>query len=116
MAVTLTSADAGNLPYYIDGAQKRTHKELTLSGTYATNGFSVTAANLGLNSIDTCTAIVKTGANAADALGAVQVDVASTGATATFELWSDDESTGPGELTNGDTVTNTVLLVVSRGS
>lgn len=110
MAVTITTADAGELPYYIEGNRKKTIKDITFSGTYATGGVDVTAANLGLNHIDHAHAVVRTPANATDALSSVSFSRTSGQAG---KLIAYDNS--PAQITAADTVTNTVVRVTAFG-
>jgi hypothetical protein len=112
MAVTVSAADVGDKPYYIVGSQKKTVKDVTLTGTYAAGGVAITAANLGLNSIDTASVEIQTQANAADILSNTQSQIASAGGTLTVELWDDT----PAEVTATDTVTGTILRVTAFGS
>jgi hypothetical protein len=112
MAVTVTSADVGDKPYYIEGSQKKTVKDVTLTGTYATGGVLITAANLGLYHVDTADVEIQTQANAAGTLSNIQSQIPATGASLTVELW--DET--PAEITNADTVTGTILRITTRGS
>ena len=110
MAVTVTSADVGDKPYYIVGSQKRTVKDVTLTGTYVAAGVAITAANLGLNSIDTASVELQTQVDASDSFTNIQSQIASSGATLTVELW--DETP---EENSGDSVTGTILRITSYG-
>ena len=110
MAVTFTTADAGSLPYYIEGARKRTIKDITFSGTYVTGGVDVTASDLGLNHVDHAHAAVRTPANATDALSSVSFSRTSGQAG---KLIAYDNT--PAQISNGDTVTNCVVRVTAVG-
>ena len=111
MAVTVTSADVGDKPYYIEGSQKKTVKDVTLTGTYATGGVLITAANLGLYHVDTADVEIQTQVNV-DIFSNIQSQISATGASLTVELWDGT----PAEITNADTITGTILRITSRGS
>ena len=110
MAITSSIANAGELPYYIDGARKRTIKDITFSGTYVTGGVDVTASDLGLNHVDHAHAAVRTPANATDALSSVSFSRTSGQAG---KLIAYDNT--PAQISNGDTVTNCVVRVTAVG-
>ena len=74
--MALTFADAGSLPYYIEGNRKRVVKTVTMDSSYASGGEVVTAADLGLNHIDYAKAQIKVNSNSSDSL--VSVNFAKT--------------------------------------
>lgn len=105
--MALAFARKGYLPYRIVGDQKRTVTDVTFDSGYVTNGEAVTAADLGLNVIDTatCNDVTATGA-------AVNV------ANATFDLANSkillfDET--PAEVANAADVATTVVRVEAWG-
>jgi hypothetical protein len=112
MAVTVSAADVGDKPYYIVGSQKKTVKDVTLTGTYAAGGVEITAANLGLYNIDTVAVEIQTAANAVDSIATTQSNIDSTGGHIDVELWEET----PAEITATDTVTGTILRVTAYGS
>lgn len=110
MAVTTAIADEGSLPYYIEGSRKKVAKVFTLTGTYVSGGVDVTAANLGLNHIDYATAQIKTPANSADTIAAVDFSKTS-GQAGKLVLYD----ASPAEITAADTVTGTTVEVQAWG-
>ena len=111
MAVTSAIADAGSLPYFIEGARKRTVKDFTLTGTYVADGVAWTADNLGLNNVDHAEAEIKTPVSDVSSEG-LFVDLVRTSGQAGFLKFYDHNQT---EITAGDTITNTVVRVTARG-
>ena len=111
MAVTSVITDAGSLPYYIEGAQKKTVKDFTLTGTYAANGVAWTAANLGLNHVDLGSAQIKTPVNDGGNEG-LFVDFVRTSGQAGFLKLYDHNQT---EITSGDTISTAVIRVTAQG-
>lgn len=109
MAVTVAGAQVGDRPYYIEGANKRTVTDLTLTGTYVTGGVAVTASDVDLNYVDHATAEINVNANASDSVATVGVAETSTG----FSLLFYEES--PAQITNGDTVTGMIVRVTAWG-
>lgn len=112
MAVTSAIANAGDLPYYIEGSKKRTVKDFTFTGTYAANGVAWTAANLGLNHVDHGYVEIKTPVSDAASEG-LFVDFVRTSGVAGFIKIYDHNQT---EITAGDTLTNMVVRVTAYGS
>lgn len=105
MALSFTRR--GSTPYTIVGHQKRTVTDVTFDSGYVTGGEAVTAANLGLNSIDTafCADLTATG-------GVINV------ASATFDHANSkillyDET--PAQVANAADVQTTVVRVVAQG-
>ena len=112
MAITTSIADAGRLPYYIEGCQKKTVKDVTYTGTYASNGVAWTAAELGLNHVDHGSAQIKTPVTDTTSEG-LFVDFVRTSGQAGFLKHYDINETEP---TNGaDTLTGTVVRVTAYG-
>ena len=112
MAITVSIADAGELPYYIEGNRKKTIKDFTYTGTYASNGVAWTAAQLGLNHVDHATAQIKTPVTDTTSEG-LFVDLVRTSGQAGFIKHYDINETEP---TNGaDTLTGTVVRVTAVG-
>jgi len=111
MAITSAIADGGELPYYIEGARKRTIKDFTLTGTYAANGVAWTAANLGLNHVDHAAAQIKTPVTDTSSEG-LFVDLVRTSGQAGFIKFYDINET---EITAGDTLTGAVIRVTAYG-
>lgn len=110
MAVTFTTADAGSLPYYIEGARKKTHKVLTLTGTYVTGGVDVTASDLGLNHIDWAEAVLKVNANATDSVASI--DFSKTSGQAGKVVFYEES---PAQISNGDTLTGATVQINAVG-
>ena len=52
MAVTVTPSVLGIDRYQLVGRERVSRRTLTLSGTYATGGFAITAADFGISDID----------------------------------------------------------------
>ena len=111
MAITSAIADAGSRPYYIEGADKKTVKDFTLTGTYVANGVAWTAANLGLNHVDHVSAQIKTPVTDTSS-EALFVDAVKTSGQAGFIKFYDINET---EITTGDTLTGTVVRVTAVG-
>lgn len=111
MAVTTSIADAGALPYYVEGARKKTVKVLTLSGTYVTGGVDVTASDLGLNNIDYAEAILKANVNATDSVASV--NFSKTSGQAGKVIFYEET---PAEISNGDTLTGATVQINAWGN
>lgn len=108
MAVTVTPSEI--VPRERVGRMYRTRYKLTLSGTYATGGFAVTASNVGLSQLKdlepgTCrngTEFMVTEWDQANS----KIMLGWTGGAISSEL---------DEITNGDTVTSFVVDVTAYG-
>lgn len=108
MAVTVSSAEI--IPRQRVGRHYETRYTLTLTGTYATGGFAVSAANVGLSVITdlepgTCrngTEFMVTEWIASTA----KIILGWTGGATSSEL---------DEITNGDTVTSFTVDVTAKG-
>ena len=111
MAITSSIANAGELPYYIEGNRKKTIKDFTLTGTYAANGVAWTAANLGLNHVDHASAQIKTPVTDTSSEG-LFVDLVRTSGQAGFIKFYDINET---EITAGDTLTGCIVRVTAVG-
>jgi len=109
MAVTVTNP--ASLPFYIDGHQKRIHRRVAMDTSYPTGGEIVTAAELGLNNIDTADARIYSSAtttvNATSAAAAIQ-----TG-SGTIKVLVYDET--PAEIASTADVDGLVIDVTARG-
>jgi hypothetical protein len=112
MAVTSAIADAGARGYYIEGAQKKTVRDFTFTGTYAANGVAWTATNLGLNHVDHGSAQIKTPVSNQASEG-LFVDFVRTSGVAGFLKLYDHNQT---EITAGDTISTMVVRVTAYGS
>lgn len=64
MAVTATLVTSGGLPYRVVGAQRETITEVTADSSYEEGGEALTAAQLGLNIVESADCLVVNGSEA----------------------------------------------------
>lgn len=112
MAVSV--AQVGDLPYYIDGAKKRTITDVTMDSSYVTGGEPVTLQQLRLSAIEHAEAEFTVAANATDAVGAVQAVVGTNDGLQRVLVKLYDKDV-PDEITSGDNLTGCVVRVTAVG-
>lgn len=105
MALSFTRR--GSTPYTIVGAQKRTVTDCTFDSSYVTGGEVWTAANLGLNSVDTAHVGGLQATGAGVNVASAQVDL-----SAKTILLSDET---PAQVANAADVSTTVVRVIAYG-
>ncbi len=110
MTVTLTQR--GDLPYRIEGAQKKTVTNVAFDTAYPTGGEVLTAANLRLNKVDYAEATIYSVATTSVNAAQVAVTPASTGTSVNVLVF--DET--PAEVANDADLAGLVAQVVAYGS
>lgn len=105
MALTFTRR--GDTAYRIVGAQKETITDVLFDSSYPTGGEAVTAAELGLNRVETATAVVQ-----GIASGSVNVTSADYDETNAKILLYDET---PAEVANTSDMSGTTVRVIARG-
>lgn len=108
-----TAVAVGSLPYYIDGAEKRTVTDVTLDTDYATGGEVVTPQMLRLSGIKEVSAKITVAANGDDALGHAQAILGTSNGLqrVLVKLW--DKT--PAEITADDDVSGCTVRITAIG-
>ncbi len=108
--MALSFAQAGDLPYYIVGNQKKTVTDVTLDNSYTSGGEVVNASDLGLNNIDHAEAQIKVNANATDSM--VSVNFSETSGQSGKLVFYEET---PGAITAADDLTGCTVRVIAYG-
>ncbi len=110
--MTVTATRRGDLPYRIEGAQKKTVTNIAFDTAYPTGGEILTAANLGLNRVDYAEATVYSVATTS--VNAAQVSFVPSATTGGGALFVFDET--PAEIANDADIAGLVAQVVAYGT
>ena len=112
--MAVTTAAVGDLPYYIDGANKVTYTDVTMDSDYLTGGEVVTLQQLRLAAVQHAEAQITVAANATDSLGAVNTIVDHNNGLQRIRLRLYDKDV-PAEIDGSDNLANCVIRVVATG-
>lgn len=110
MAVTVSQV--GDLPYRIEGAQKRTVRNVAFDSSYPTDGESVTAAQLGLNRIEEASVALSDTATTTVDVAWAETDIATGGGSLKIVVLDED---GPVEITDTSDIAGLNAVVTARG-
>jgi hypothetical protein len=106
-----TVAQVGDLPYYVDGARKRSVSDVSLDSSYPTGGEVITAADLRLTRVDHAIAQIQT--TATTTVNAASAGYVPGNGTTTSVLKVFDET--PAEVTNAQDLAGLVVRVTAWG-